>query len=133
MFYEYSQNNSGGHFQMDKTIAHFMIIEAASADAANEIAERIGIYFDGIADEIDCECCGDRWHEAVGAGYQVPSIYGRPATDYDTRYGAGPTKLRCMWTPEGKPYAYIHYQDGRRASLINGSPNEPVKVLIDPA
>lgn len=40
MFYTFAQNNSGGSFV---------------------IAESIGIYFDGVECDLDCECCGDRW------------------------------------------------------------------------
>ena len=29
---------------------------------ANDIAQGNGIYFNGVADGIDCDCCGDRWY-----------------------------------------------------------------------
>jgi hypothetical protein len=130
MFYEYNQNNSGGSFIMDEDVAHFVIIEARSDEAADAIAESIGIYFNGADDDgPDCPCCGSRWHSAYGDGDEVPSIYGRPATQYgDQRTGKDTT--RCMWTPIGEPYAYVYYADGRKESLINGPPNEPVKVVI---
>ena len=31
---------------------------------ANTKACDIGIYFDGVANGADCECCGDRWRES---------------------------------------------------------------------
>jgi hypothetical protein len=75
MFFQYTQNNSGGHFDVDSNVAHFVIIEADSAREANERASEIGLYFDG---EGDCDCCGNRWHEAFSDedGDSVPSIYG---------------------------------------------------------
>lgn len=62
-FYLYSQNNSGGSFITNENVAHRVFIEAKSGFDANEKAEFIGIYFDGVSDGIDCECCGDRWYE----------------------------------------------------------------------
>ena len=78
-FYTFSQNNSGGSFttDLDRGIGEYVIIEAESAEDANSRAEAIGIYFNGIVDGIDCECCGNRWFRADdGAGYLAPSIYG---------------------------------------------------------
>ena len=57
-FYCFRQNNSGGQFIGDVVIN----IEADSAEEANEIALDNGIYFDGVEEDKDCECCGDRWH-----------------------------------------------------------------------
>jgi hypothetical protein len=129
MFYEYNQNNSGGSFLMDEDVAHHVIIEARSAEAADAIAENIGIYFNGTEDDgPDCPCCGDRWRSAYGDGDEVPSIYGSPADQYDSGLKRD---SRDMWTPIGEPYAYIYYADGRKASLINGPANEPVQVVID--
>ena len=60
-FYEFSQNNSGGFFEYTDNVSEHVIIEAPSEEKALEIAENIGIYFDGVERELDCECCGDRW------------------------------------------------------------------------
>ena len=79
MFYLFDQNNSGGDFHHDSSngIGYRVIIEADSADQANEIAENIGIYFNGCYDERDCPCCGDRWSPAyVGDGTECASEYG---------------------------------------------------------
>ncbi len=66
MWYEFRQNNSGGHFVFDehKGIGVDVWIEADSPEAANDIALALGIYFDGVAKNMDCGCCGDRWYEA---------------------------------------------------------------------
>lgn len=60
-FYEFSQNNSGGSFDVDNKVCHRLFIEAPNAEAANDIAESLGVYFDGFG---DCPCCGNRWYEA---------------------------------------------------------------------
>jgi hypothetical protein len=60
-FYEFSQNNSGGSFDIDDKLCGCILIEAKDAEDANIIAESIGIYFDGCDSGIDCSCCGDRW------------------------------------------------------------------------
>lgn len=77
-FYTYCQNNSGGDFDVDEEVAHYVIIEAPNADAADERAKEVGLYFDG---EGDCECCGNRWSEAY-EGSDSPRIYGEVAHTY---------------------------------------------------
>ena len=54
MFYTFTQNNSGGCFDADDEITHFVIIEADNANLANELAELVGIYFDGVNDGRVC-------------------------------------------------------------------------------
>lgn len=61
-FYEYHQNNSGGRFDLE--LGENVYIQATTADEANSIAQNNGIYFDGVEDGRDCQCCGDRWYEA---------------------------------------------------------------------
>jgi len=60
-WYRYAQNNSGGSF-----IGPYYTIwvEAPDTDTANDIAEQHGVYFNGVLDGRDCECCGDRWDRA---------------------------------------------------------------------
>lgn len=60
-YYLFKQNNSGGRFIEDYMVAPFVAIEANSASLANTLAEKNGIYFDGVKNGIDCPCCGDRW------------------------------------------------------------------------
>jgi hypothetical protein len=38
-----------------------VVIMANNFKEANELAEKQGIYFDGVISGIDCPCCGDRW------------------------------------------------------------------------
>lgn len=64
-FFEFNQNNSGGSFDIDDAagIGPHVWIEADNSGHANERAESIGIYFDGVEHGTDCDCCGDRWYE----------------------------------------------------------------------
>lgn len=65
MFYEYRQNNSGGRF---RSPAVTVFVEADTQDEADTIAERNGLYFEGVEDGRDCACCGDRWYRAYDWG-----------------------------------------------------------------
>lgn len=100
MFFTFSQNNSGGAFEGFQ----FVIIEADSANEANNLAESHDIYFDGVSKGMDCSCCGDRWARKWfdDEGKEMPEIYGEPpevsAVDPDNWY----------------PVTYaIYYKDGR--------------------
>lgn len=104
-FFEYHQNNSGGGFDFDEDrgITHTVIIEAPDAETADYRAEQIGIYFNGCDDDIDCPCCGDRWHSAYGQGTKEPMYYGQPVTE---------ATGWMTWIGDGKDIA-VHYGDGR--------------------
>lgn len=62
-FFEFLQNNSGGFFKVDDKVCGQVIIEAENVSEAIDIAEDLGIYFDGCSIGKDCSCCGDRWSE----------------------------------------------------------------------
>ena len=51
MFYRFDQNNSGGCFHTDDLVCIHVIIEAHHAAEANDLAEGLGIYFNGVEDE----------------------------------------------------------------------------------
>lgn len=113
MFFCFNQNNSGGSFDISDSVAHYVIIEAKNADEANDRAESVGIYFNGVDDDRDCECCGDRWHSAwLEEGEAEPMICGTPVAEYED-----------MWAEDGKPYAHVYYLDGRQESFY-GKPTE---------
>lgn len=61
-WYEFTQNNSDGYFVVDKNVCHRMLIEAASFDEAIEKAEKLGCYWGGVNNGLDCPCCEDRWN-----------------------------------------------------------------------
>ena len=62
LFFEYDQNNTGGSFDVDDKLCHRLIIEAEDNGKADEIAENLGCYWDGVDNGMDCSCCGDRWY-----------------------------------------------------------------------
>jgi hypothetical protein len=80
-FFTYRQNNSGGVFSGP---AQYVIIQADSSDQADDIAQDNGLYFNGIASGMDCQCCGDRWNRQYDFddATDVPMIYDTPASDY---------------------------------------------------
>lgn len=61
-WYEYSQNNSGGSFDVNDKVCHRLYIQAETAEQANAKAEELECYWDGCASDMDCPCCGDRWY-----------------------------------------------------------------------
>lgn len=76
-FFEFTQNNSGGSHYVDDKICHRLLIEANSNDEASDIAEGLGVYYDGCESGMDCECCGDRWYRPWSSdGIQFPYSYG---------------------------------------------------------
>ena len=71
MFYTFKQNNSGGTFIGPQ----YVIIEADDASEANLIAYDHGIYFNGVQNGQDCNCCGDRWYPVYEyAGEETPQL-----------------------------------------------------------
>lgn len=76
-WFHYRQNNSGGRFVINDNVDVHVLIQAPNAKMANYFAERIGIYFHGVENEWDCECCGDRWSKCDNTDGAVdPEIYG---------------------------------------------------------
>jgi len=75
-WYHFRQNNSGGSFIGPESIH----IEADSPLQANNIAVTVGVYFNGVDDGIDCDCCGDRWRsvDEWDDVSDVPCLYGEP-------------------------------------------------------
>lgn len=65
MFYEFRQNNSGGHFDLikDTGITATVLIEADSPDHANTIMGEL-IDDDWCGGQGGyCKCCGERWYK----------------------------------------------------------------------
>lgn len=114
-FYLFTQTNSGGSFVADEKVCPIVIVEAKSAYSANKFARDIGIYFDGVDKEIDCEHCGDRW-------YRVSSeikIENETIEEIAYRY----VKSR---NPEGPVACRIFYLDGTVKEFI-----KPKKVMVE--
>lgn len=75
MFYTFAQNNSFGTFDINANVRAYVIVEADTPDEANRKAMNIGIYFNGVSENIDCPCCGDRWFPVGEANEsKVPTI-----------------------------------------------------------
>lgn len=105
-FYTYYQNNSGGSFHIDHAagLSEYVIVEANDAGHADYVAGTLGIYFDGVEQGYDCDCCGDRWFSAeysMDAGTEVPMVYGQEAHRYKG----------VSWSKG--PSGYVHYADGK--------------------
>lgn len=60
--YHYHQSNPGGSLDRSKPLE--LYIQAPTPKVADAIAETYGVYFDGIRNGLDCECCNDRWDRA---------------------------------------------------------------------
>jgi hypothetical protein len=108
-FFTFNQNNSGGDFIQNKTLAHFVIVEANSPKLANKFAEKIGIYFDGCLRGMDCSCCGDRWDPILDKteGEEVPMVYGIPVEDIKAGYDLKPGHL-IKWGEPEKPDILVY-------------------------
>ena len=102
-YFEFTQNNYGGSFVIDdvRGLGPRVWIEAKNADDANSRAEGIGIYFNGCEDDIDCDCCGDRW-------YPVYKDDGEEEVNINYKYD-----FNCHDT------IYIHHVDGQISRIKN--------------
>lgn len=110
MFYSFRQNNSGGSFDVDSSVAQYVIIEAQNARKANAIASSKGIYFDGVDNGSDCECCGDRWYPADDFdGTETPTVYGKPVESYEPSYS---------FTSPGEPLIHVYYLNGEKKTIL---------------
>ena len=71
-YFKFRQNNSFGHFVGTPLV----FVQADNASDANSIAQDHGVYFNGVADGLDCDCCGDRWFPVSDDDAQdQPSYY----------------------------------------------------------
>lgn len=77
-WFTFHQNNSGGYF---KGPAAVVIVQAPSGARAIQIAASHGVYFNGVALGLDCDCCGDRWDDLPERGEQ-PVIDGLPLLEW---------------------------------------------------
>jgi hypothetical protein len=104
MFYTYSQNNSGGSFKVNSDVTQYVIIEADNHNDANEKAEFIGLYWNGVDEGNDCECCGDRWFPSyAAAGTKKPEIYCED-----------PALHANAFAKTGEPYCHVYFLNGSK-------------------
>jgi len=125
-YYEYTQNNSGGNFVVNKELDHRVFIKAKNEKEANKKAEKLGIYFNGCHDGVDCSCCGDRW--CSPSKIVLPYRYGTfDKTDVEylaKKYKLNYKKTTFKFLYEGKP-------DPNRYDLIFKTIKSYAKFLKD--
>lgn len=110
-FFTFRQNNSGGQFRGP---AITVIIEADGAEEVNRMVEDekiSGMYFDGVENEEDCPCCGDRWCRQFGDndGDAEPMIYGTPYMDW---MSGNISHEKSYSKSDGVPILAIFYKSG---------------------
>ena len=100
-YFEFSQNNSGGGWQIDHEagIDEKVFVQAWNPSEANAKAEEIGIYFDGVSKGYDCSCCGNRWSECW---------------DSDTGQEEAPTASKVSLDT----VAFVHHSDGTVEKVV---------------
>lgn len=117
-YFTFQQNNSGGFF----TGPNYIIIRAESLSDACEKAQRLtsffpslddacNVYFNGVDDELDCPCCGDRWSEHfVEDGTDVPMIYDTPVQEYLNGFRQYPPSVIIAEVGEKKSLTVYNYR-----------------------
>lgn len=113
MFYHFSQNNSGGRFRvdLDRGITVDVIVEADTLEEAQARAEDIGLYWDGVSDGSDCECCGDRWSRPYGNLDPEPMLYGIPVLQHVH------SSEFTQWVTQKGREVCIHFLNGEKVWL----------------
>jgi hypothetical protein len=110
MFYTFNQNNSGGVFDQDDNVTHFTVVEGDTVEEILQKADDIGIYFNGVDEGRDCDCCGDRWNPPWDEDdlTEGPDIYGNTPEEYLQEGNHW-----MLWMDPGKEIV-IHYKDGTK-------------------
>ena len=117
-FYEFAQNNSGGHFDVDENICHRIIIEAENEQNAIEKAEQLGCYWNGVEKGLDCPCCGDRWYSSPieididqfkkeGYPIEVYSIHDNAEEKWFSLFGEFPRIEEPKWCKQYGSEKYV--------------------------
>jgi hypothetical protein len=111
-FFEFSQNNSGGHWDVNDKLTHRLYIESHSEKEATRFAEDLGVYFNGCEDGMDCECCGDRWYGCTQL--EVPHVYGLFTLDEANELASTyecEIRPAIKWKPSGKRTHEVLFQN----------------------
>lgn len=106
-FFMWSQNNSGGHFAVNDDLTWRVVIQADTYGEAEYKALTLGIYYNGVEDDRDCDCCGDRWYEGseLGDDQLKDKTLEEHLQEYADEYG---------WE---SPSVIIHYADGTKGTI----------------
>ncbi len=113
-WYEFDQNNSGGVFVMNEDVSIKVFIQAKHTPSANQIAEDIGIYFDGCEQGMDCDCCGDRWYRVGDHLASFTTYFWRGENaEYDNISDYAQALANdSMWAKKGKPAMILYFANG---------------------
>lgn len=88
-YYMWRQNNTGGSFVTDDNVSRYVVIQAESYEEAEQKAFAFGVYYNGVDDDRDCACCGDRWYEGdlveVDDGESIEDYLQREEDEYPCR------------------------------------------------
>lgn len=115
-WFEFTQNNSFGTFDVNNKVCHRVFIEAGDAKEANRLALDMGIYFDDSSFNIDCPCCGYRWNPVGDIdAITFPYAYGRAGIFQSIEQYAQYLANHYGWT---SPDARIYYSDGQTVKEI---------------
>lgn len=109
--YHFRQNNSGGSFDVDESVTVNVYIEAQSTTQANDFAEAVGIYFDGVSTGQDCPCCGDRWE--MISSYESPEYNTVEELEADFNFSGGWVSSD-YWLKGGEPFVIVYLMDGSK-------------------
>ena len=131
MFFEFTQNNSGGSFQVDDKICHRLIIEADSEREATWKAEELGVYFNGCENGQDCPCCGDRWYGCNELVFPLKySSFGKStAEEFSKKYNAEIFKVE--FEKGKKPWIDYKTKEPSEYGIIFSSPENYGQYLAD--
>lgn len=123
-WFEFSQINSGGSFDVDDKVCRTLYIEAESFGAAIAKAEELGCYWYGVDKGIDCSHCGDRWSKWNDDPIDI-ELYktkGYKSSNYGTLYFNNIEEYAQffadkfgMTVPEGR----IYYHDGNVKEIFS--------------
>jgi hypothetical protein len=124
--FEYDQNNSGGTFIENDKLCHKVVIEAYDANEANEIAQTLGIYFNGCDDETDCPCCGDRWYQAYADSYlKFPMKWDQDQVFKDEKEYLQHCADQWGWTV---PDVRVYYKKKKTLEIFSKKQDEPLSI-----
>ena len=90
--------------------ADYVVVEAESCEDANQKVLRHGVYFDGVAKGLDCDCCeDDRWSRVENSdGTDQPLIDGKPIVEHKPGWLEGGRRITALIIPtEGKSKTII--------------------------
>lgn len=110
MFHTFVQNFDGRHKIINDDISIFTVIEGENLEDIINLAQNLGIYFDGVKNFQDCSCCGDRWERPKQEELtNLAEIEGQLLSEfYDPTFDSGYSDKHDI---------VVHYMDGHRRKM----------------